>query len=99
VSRTSGRGGVDNYPPPVVALNEQMYVDARNYIVRTGNTDVLEALGLADPDTTQPGRCKHCTEPLPMSQAASRGKNRFRGYCNARCAGAAGHAKAHATTN
>lgn len=40
---------------------------AARYLTRTGNADVLEILGLADPtpEPVDPGTCGICNNPLP----------------------------------
>jgi hypothetical protein len=93
------RGLAENYPGPVAPANPDVQERARHYLKRTNNTDLLEILGLADPEPTAPGTCGHCGEPLPMSQAAGRTANRWRGYCNPTCAGAAGAAKSKTVTS
>jgi len=93
------RGLAENYPGPVAPQDPDVRANARRYLERTNNADLLEVLGLADPEPPAPGTCGHCREPLPMSQAAGRTGNRWRGYCNPTCAGLAGAAKSKTTTS
>lgn len=56
-------------------VDDTTRADARAYLTRTGNADLLPILGLGpDPEAVEPGNCPKCKTPYAAGRTACRRK-------------------------
>lgn len=74
--------------PTAEQVRAQQEAAATSYLTRTGNTDLLDVLGLNGVDR-EPGRCRGCGRALPIAAVQESTRVRYLGYCERRACRAA----------